>query len=142
MIETLVAVLVLGLVVTASLKLVALSQRALFQVRVTEDLIDEASKMQIALTIDPLDSFGISGDISWNVEDRKEPLFLDEEIDIASLGIGDSVASDDVEKLKGKEQRWRELEVVKNDRRIVLFLPFSEEAEEARSMDVENGEDR
>ena len=136
MVEALVAVMVLGLVVTASLKLVALSQRGLSQVRVTEDMIDEAAKMQIVLTVDPLKSFGTSEDISWNVEDKKEPLFEDE-IDVSALGIDSDLVSEDIEKMKGREQRWRELEVMKNDRSIVLFLPYSEEAAAARSKDVE-----
>ena len=135
MVEALVAVMVLGLVVTASLKLVALSQRGLSQVRVTEDMIDEAAKMQIVLAIDPLKSFGTSEDVSWNVEDKKEPLFEDE-IDISALGIDSDLVSEDIEKMKGREQRWRELEVMKNDRSIVLFLPYSEEAAAARSKDV------
>ena len=135
MVEALVAVVVLGLVVTASLKLVALSQRGLSQVRVTEEMIDEAAKMQIVLTVDPLKSFGTSEDVSWNVEEKKEPLFEDE-IDVSALGIDSDLVSEDIEKMKGREQRWRELEVMKNDRSIVLFLPYSEEAAAARSKDV------
>ena len=136
MVEALVAVVVLGLVVTASLKLVALSQRGLSQVRVTEEMIDEAAKMQIVLAVDPLKSFGTSEDISWNVEDKKEPLFEDE-IDVSALGIDSELVSEDIEKMKGREQRWRELEVMKNDRSIVLFLPYSEEAAAARSKDID-----
>ena len=136
MVEALVSVVVLALVVTASLKLVALSQRSLAQVRVTEDLVDEAAKMQIVLAIDPMNTFGVSGDVSWNVEEKKEPLFLEDEIDISALGIDNDMVSEDIEKMKGREQRWRELEVMKNDRSIVLFLPYSEEAASARSQDL------
>ena len=120
MIETLVAVLILGLVVTASLKLVALSQRGLAQVREREALLRDASALQIRAALDPLDIFGASGDVRWNVSERTSPLFSDGDIDIKSLGFGED-AGDSSEKYATK--RWREIEVGKNEKSVVFFLP-------------------
>lgn len=124
MIETLVAVLILGLVVTASLKLVALSQRGLAQVRERESLLRDASALQIRAALDPLDIFGASGDVSWNVRERTSPLFSGGDIDIESLGFGDD-AGDSSEKYETK--RWREIEVSKNKKSVVFFLPRAAE---------------
>lgn len=136
MIEVMLAVLVLGLVVTASLKLVGLSQRGLSQVRETEILLDEVAKMQIELIIDPTNTFGISGDIEWNVMEQEDSIWLDDKIDIESLGFGENEIKEQIDKLREQKLRWRELEVKRNDKSIIVFLPYSEEAALAASDDV------
>ncbi|MDR1915503.1 MAG: prepilin-type N-terminal cleavage/methylation domain-containing protein [Synergistaceae bacterium] len=122
MIEVLVAVLVLGLVVTASLKLVALSHRGLSEVREKEIFLNSAAKLQIEIAQDPLNLFGANDDVSWNVYDMSSPLWLDETINIDALGFGDNL-SKDLAQLRGREQRWRELEVKRNGKNLTLFLP-------------------
>ena len=135
MMEALISVLVLGLVVTASLKLVALSERGLSAVRERERLIDEAAKMQIALTIDPLDSFGISNDLEWNVTEREESLWIDDKIDISTLRIGGDALTAEMEKFQEQKFRWRELEVIYKKKSMIVFLPYSEEVARAASGD-------
>jgi hypothetical protein len=122
MIETLVAVLVLGLVVTASLKLVALSQRGLSEVRERETLLREAGILQIRVSMNPLDLFGTSGDISWNVREKSSPLFADAGIDIESLVFSNG-AEETFGKVKGKTKSWREIEVFRNGKSVTMFLP-------------------
>lgn len=133
MIEVLVAVLIMGLVVTASLKLIALSERGLYTVRQKEALIDEAGKLQIALMADPTQTFGASGDLSWKIEGKNSPLWMDETINIDELGF-ESERSDD--KFKTMELRWRELEVIRGGRALTLFLPYRMNPKEAVSEDI------
>ena len=118
MIEVLMAVLILGLVVTASLKLTALSNRGLREVREMETLLREGAILQIMTAENPLNLFGTSGDISWTVREKSSPMFDMEEIDIASLSLN---AADDSD---GMTRRWRELEVTRNGKSVTLFLPM------------------
>jgi Tfp pilus assembly protein PilV len=126
MIETLIAVLILGLVVTASLKLAALSHMGLAQVREKEALLRDASALQIRASLDPLDIFGASGDVSWNVYEKTSPLFSDKDIDIESLGFADK-AADPSERADFGTKRWREIQVAKNGKTVVFFLPRASE---------------
>jgi prepilin-type N-terminal cleavage/methylation domain-containing protein len=126
MIETLVAILILGLVVTASLKLVALSQRGLAQTREREALLRDASALQIRAALDPLDIFGASGDVRWNVSEKTSPLFSDGDIDIKSLGFGAGAAGSSGS-TNYETKRWREIEVSKNEKSVVFFLPQAAE---------------
>jgi Tfp pilus assembly protein PilV len=119
MIETLVAVLVLGLVVTASLKLVALSNRGLAEAREREFLLREAGKLQISVAVNPAGSFGASGDIIWSVSEKSSPMFADADIDIAAM-----VFSDEPNRVSGYvEKNWKEIEVTRNGKSVTMFLP-------------------
>ncbi|MDR1019307.1 MAG: type II secretion system GspH family protein [Synergistaceae bacterium] len=141
LVEALIAVLVLGLVVTASLKLVMLSERGLAQVRVKEDLLSEANRYMIALAIDPTDTFGTSGDVSWEVEEKNVNEFLDSALVLEGLKLfSEQSVSVDIEKLRAREYRWRELALTKGNESIRLFLPFSELA--ASSSDLAASGDR
>ena len=141
MVEALISVLVLGLVVTASLKLVALSERGLAGVREKELLIDEATKMQIALTMDPFNSFGISDDLEWNVTEQEESLWVDDKIDINALRIGGDELTAEIERFREQKLRWRELEVTYKKKSMIVFLPYSEEVARAASEDQSAVED-
>jgi prepilin-type N-terminal cleavage/methylation domain-containing protein len=142
LVEALIAVLVLGLVATASLKLVMLSERGLGQVRVKEDLLNEANRYMIELAIDPTNTFGISGDVSWEVEEKSVNEFLDNALVLEGLKLfSEFSVSVDIEKLKTREYRWRELELTKGDDSIKLFLPYSELAD-ASSGDLTASGDR
>ena len=116
------AVLILGLVVTASLKLTALSNRGLREVREMEILLREGTILQIMTAENPLDLFGTSGDISWVVSEKSSPMFDFDYIDIESLSFlntpEEALADSD-----GMENRWREIEVTRNGKSITLFLP-------------------
>ena len=147
MIEVLIAVLVMGLVVTASLKLVAISERGLWLVREKEILIDEATKLQIFLMSDSnqaFQAFGISGDISWKIEEKKSPLWIDETIDLDNLMLESErrLSSGDKDALKNKEQRWRELEVTRKEQTLTLFLPYKESEGDGTSRDITTSGDR
>jgi hypothetical protein len=119
MIETLVAVLVLGLVVTASLKLVALSNRGLAEAREREILLREAGILQIRATTDQIGSFGASGDVSWSVGEKSSPMFADSDIDIAAMVF----ANETNPKPGHVEKSWREIEVTRNGKSVTMFLP-------------------
>jgi prepilin-type N-terminal cleavage/methylation domain len=136
LLEVLLSIAILGLVVVASLKLVALSERGLSQVREREALLDEAAKLQVALELDPLNTFGTSEDVSWKVEERTAPLWFDENITLANLGLDDETSRKYTEMLKQQKLRWRELEITKNEKTIVLFAPYSELAARVKSGDT------
>ena len=116
------AVLILGLVVTASLKLTALSNRGLREVREMETLLREGAILQITTAENPLDLFGTRGDMSWIVREKSSPMFDMEEIDIASLSFI-NMTEDAPADSNGISNSWRELEVTRNGKSITLFLP-------------------
>jgi hypothetical protein len=104
-----------------------LSERGLGQVRVKEDLLNEANRYMIELAIDPTNTFGKSGDVSWEVEEKSVNEFLDSALVLEGLKLfSEQSVSVDIEKLKAREYRWRELEVTKGNESIKLFLPYSE----------------
>ncbi|MDR1650762.1 MAG: hypothetical protein LBR87_03150 [Synergistaceae bacterium] len=125
--ETLAAVLILSLVAAASLKLTALSQRGLSQARERDELVKDALILQIRASVNPLEKFGASGDVSWTVREASSPLWKDGGIDIGSLGFSGEVAME-LEPYKNRTKKWREIEVKRNDKTIVLFLPEHAEA--------------
>ena len=124
MIEVLVAVLILGLAATASLKLAALSNRGLREVREMETLLREGAILQIRAAEDPLNLFGSSGDISWTVSERSSPLFDAEQTDIAALSGMSGLETDDSGVITN---RWRELEVTLNGKSLTFILPRPKE---------------
>jgi type II secretory pathway pseudopilin PulG len=121
MLETLLAVLVLGLVVTASLKLAALSNRGLREAREMEALMRDAAVIQISAASDPLNIFGTSGDVSWTVSEKYTPMFDMEEIDIAALSFARDPSGAD--QSRGRTNTWRELEVTRGGKSLTLLLP-------------------
>ena len=122
MVEVLLAVLVMGLVVTASLKLTALSNRGLREVREMETLLREGTILQIMTAENPLELFGTNGDISWTVNEKSSPMFDMDEIDIESLSFL-NIPANALSDAQGISNTWRELEVTRNEKSITLFLP-------------------
>lgn len=133
MIEVLVAVMIMGLVATASLKLIALSEHALYTVRQKEMLIDEATRLQHTLLNDPSRTSGTSGDVSWKIEEKKSPLWTNEMIDIDKLSFESDRSNDQFEQM---ELRWRELEITRKNKTLTLFLPYRINLKEATSADI------
>ena len=123
----------MGLVVVASLKLTALSQRSLAQVRMREALLDDAMRLHVVIADDPLNRFGTSGDLSWQVTEKKEALWSEGTIDLDTLSIASEVTSQDINALAGMERRWSELEVRRGEQSLTLFLPSEEEGDGSRS---------
>ena len=124
LVEVMVALLIMGLVATASLKMVALSERALAGVREREQLIDASTAVQMILMADPSKVSGVSGDIEWKVRDERRSPFADIKIDIDKLvseaELGKLGGTQD---LKTMELRWRELLVTRKGLSMTLFLP-------------------
>ena len=116
------AVLIMGLVVTASLKLAALSNRGLREVREMEALLREGAILQIRTAENPLELFGANGDISWVVHEKSSPMFDIEGIDTESLSFINT-PEDALSDSAGITNHWRELEVTRNGKSITLFLP-------------------
>lgn len=140
MMEVLIAVMVLGLVVTASLKLIALSQKALSDVRDRERVIDVVAGMQIELARDPFNIFGVSGDLEWDVREREEPLLMNDDINADALGITREEAEVQKQKMRDERLRWRELAIKYKGTEIKLFLAYSEEYARAVSEDPTIGQ--
>jgi prepilin-type N-terminal cleavage/methylation domain-containing protein len=128
LIEVLVSLVVMSLVAAASLKLAALSGRGLSQVREREALIEEAYKMQTELALDPLKTFGRSGDVEWNVEDMEDHLWMERLSAMNGLRLGGREEPVDLSMLMNDPHRWREIEIKRDGKSIMLFLPYSEEA--------------
>jgi Tfp pilus assembly protein PilV len=122
MIEALVAVLILGLVVTASLKLAALSTRGLREAREREILLRDGGVIQIRAASDPLNLFGSSGDLNWVVRERSSPIFDEAGIDISKMAFVDE-KTDALASARGKEKKWREVEVTRRGKSVTFFLP-------------------
>ncbi|MDR1481642.1 MAG: prepilin-type N-terminal cleavage/methylation domain-containing protein [Synergistaceae bacterium] len=135
LVEVLVSLAVMSLVVAASLKLAALSGKGLSQVREREAIIEEAYKMQTELMLDPMKTFGKSGDIEWNVEDMEDNSWLERLSAMNGLRLGGREEPIDLSALMNDPHRWREIEIKRDGKSIMLFLPYSEEAAANRSGD-------
>lgn len=129
LVEVLIAVLVMGLVAAASLKLAAISEKALVGVRAKEALIDEANAVMTFVLANPTaGSFGVSDDVSWKLEEKKSPLWTDKAIDIDKLMLESErrLGSGDMGAFQSKQLRWRELTVTRRGASLTLFVPHSE----------------
>lgn len=114
MIEVLVAVVIIGLVATASLKLAALSSQALGAVREREHFLDRARALQTEQMLSNKETSGTSLDLSWRVVDKEAPLF-DEET-FGQLNF-EGKSTDKI------SIKWRELIVEGKKQSITLILP-------------------
>lgn len=123
MIETLIAVLILALVVTASLTLVSLAERTLAGVRERERLLASAAVIQLKTAPDPLNIFGTSGDIEWKVEEKTAEPDIEGDIAAAALNFSGEETIRGFESAGNGTRKWNELTVKRNDKSIVLFLP-------------------
>jgi prepilin-type N-terminal cleavage/methylation domain-containing protein len=123
MIETLISVLILALVVTASLTLVTLAERTLAGVRERERLLKSASVIQLKTAPDPLSVFGTSGDIEWSVEEKTAGGDIEGDIAAAALNFSDENIARGFESAGNRTRKWNELTVKINGNGVVLFLP-------------------
>ncbi|QVL37104.1 type II secretion system protein [Aminirod propionatiphilus] len=67
LLEVLVAVAILALSATGALRLVAMSQRSLAEVRLQRDFLDGARALQVRALAGDLPSSGSEGDLAWEV---------------------------------------------------------------------------
>jgi prepilin-type N-terminal cleavage/methylation domain-containing protein len=123
MIETLIAVLILALVVTASLTLTALAERTLAGVRERERILAAASVIQLETASNPLAAFGTSGDIEWKVEEKTAEPNIESGIAAAALDFSEDETAIVWESEGNRTRKWNELTVKRNDKSVVLFLP-------------------
>jgi prepilin-type N-terminal cleavage/methylation domain-containing protein len=123
MIETLIAVLILALVVTASLTLVALTERTLAGVRERERILADASAIQLETVSDPLAVFGTSGDIEWSIEEKTAEPDIEDDMAAAALDFSGENAARGWESDGNRTRKWKELTVKINGKSVVLFLP-------------------
>jgi prepilin-type N-terminal cleavage/methylation domain-containing protein len=123
MIETLMAVLILALVVTASLTLVALAERTLAGVRERERILGAASVIQLETASNPLAEFGTSGDIEWKIEEKTAEPDIEGDIAAAALDFSGENAALGWESTGSRTRKWKELTVKRNGKSVVLFLP-------------------
>jgi prepilin-type N-terminal cleavage/methylation domain-containing protein len=123
MIETLIAVLILALVVTASLTLVSLAERTLAGVREREYLLSSASVIQLETAPDQLSVFGTSGDIEWAVEEKTAEPDIEGDIAAAALSFSQEQTARGWESPGNRTRKWNVLTVKRNDKSVVFFLP-------------------
>jgi prepilin-type N-terminal cleavage/methylation domain-containing protein len=103
LIEVLVAVAIVGLVTAGGFRLIALSLRTLAEVRIEQDLVNEAQKVYLDfLTKEDMPDSGEKDGVQWDVETDSVPV------------IGDL------------ELTFRKLIVEYRDREMVLYLPETE----------------
>ena len=70
LLEVLLAVAILGLVATGSLRLMAISSKSLFEVEETQGLLNEARKIQLEfMTNETKPVSGIEGNYKWNAKE-------------------------------------------------------------------------
>lgn len=100
LVETLVAVTILGLVSVGALRLVIMSQRTLEEVRIQRLLLDEARQLQVLQRAGTLPDRGESGDLVWEIRQRQEK--------IEEFGV---------------DIPFKEMEVTFKGRSISLFFP-------------------
>ncbi len=65
--EVLVAVAVLALAATGALRLVAMSQQSLAEVRIQREMLDLSRSLQIRALAGDLPSSGVEGELAWEV---------------------------------------------------------------------------
>ncbi|MDR1579387.1 MAG: type II secretion system GspH family protein [Synergistaceae bacterium] len=123
MIETLIAVLILALVVTASLTLVTLAEKTLAGVREREYLMSGASAIQLETVSNPLAVFGASGDIEWSVEEKTVPPDIESDMAAAALNFSGEETVRGFDATGNRTRKWKELTVKRNDKSIVFFMP-------------------
>ncbi|MDL2297552.1 prepilin-type N-terminal cleavage/methylation domain-containing protein [Synergistaceae bacterium OttesenSCG-928-D05] len=138
LIEVMVAVVVLSLVATASLKLVIMAQNGLAEAREREKLLDESLRVQMDIRLGKIRSSGKSGDVEWKIED-KEKEFFGEDFGRLQFGQSEDNTSNQV---RFDIVKWKEVEVTTdNERKIMLYLPHHLEtmlaSEDAASGDEE-----
>lgn len=117
MIEVLVAVAIIGLVATASFKLGGLSTQALGYIRKKEAFLDRVSEVQTGFMTGKLSGSGISGDLSWSIEEKENPIMDEETFGHLDFNEKTTVKTD---------IKWRELSLQEGEQRITLLLPKQE----------------
>lgn len=123
MIETLISVLILAMVVTASLTLVTLAERTLAGVRERERLLGAASVIQLKTVSNPLNIFGTSGDIEWAIEEKTADPDIEGDIAASALNFSGEEIIRGFESTENRTRKWTELTVKRNDKSVVLFPP-------------------
>ena len=99
--EVLIAIAILGLVATGSLRLMMISSRSLLEVGETRELLEEARKIQLNfMTNDTTPSKGSEGKFKWDSKEGSWPV------------------------LDGKwELKFKELRIETQTNEIVLYMP-------------------
>ncbi len=118
LIEVLVAVAILAFTATAALKLVFLAQNGLVEAGKKQKLLDEAQSLQLGIRLGNIETFGMSGDITWDTAYKEREMF---DKDFGRLVFSDQK---NVPVTKIGEITWRELTVKNKDsEKIILYLP-------------------
>jgi prepilin-type N-terminal cleavage/methylation domain-containing protein len=100
LIEVLVAVAIVGLVTTGGFKLITLSLRTLSEVKIEQELVNEAQKIYLDfLTREDMSDSGEEDGVKWKVD------------------------TDSIPVVDGLELTFRRLTVEYRDREMLLYLP-------------------
>jgi prepilin-type N-terminal cleavage/methylation domain-containing protein len=101
LLEVLIAIAILGLVATGSLRLMMISSKSLIEVEATRELLDEARKIQLEfMTNETKPSKGTRDKFKWDTKESSWPV------------------------LDGKwELKYKELKIETETNEIVLYMP-------------------
>ena len=119
-VEVMVAVVILALTATASIKLVILAQIGLGEAKIEAELTEEAKAIRTGIMLGTMQTSGSNGDIMWETNPGTRKMFQES---FGKVNFSDSVQTKTLD--TKEDMRWRELKVIntKRDRNIVIYLP-------------------
>lgn len=122
LIEVMLAVCILALVATASLKLVVLSQNSLRAAKDQEEFLMSAQKIRAKVLAEETAESGSEEKLSWNTEIKKKEFFGE---DFGKLDFGRNAQMQKAD----AGFSWRELEITETetDKKMKIVLPNKRE---------------
>ncbi len=121
LVEVMVAVVILALTATASIKLVMLGQEGLSGARAEIALTEEAKAVRTGIMLKTLQTSGSRNDIIWETSDGVKEMFGD---DFGRLDFSGRERSEMI--VFKEDMRWKKISVsnIKDGRNIVIYLPY------------------
>lgn len=123
LVEVMVAVVILALTATASIKLVMLGQEGLSGAKAEIALTEEAKAIRTGIMLKTVQTSGRRGDIIWETSDGTKEMFGDD------FGRLDFSGREQPEMTVIKEDmRWKKIRVssTKDDRYTVIYIPLTD----------------
>lgn len=121
LVEVMVAVVILALTATASLKLVMLGQEGLSGAKAEIALTEEAKAIRTGIMLGTVQTSGKRGDITWETSEGAKEMF-DE--DFGRLDLSGPKRTDMI--VIKQTMKWKEIKVrnIKEERNIVIYMPY------------------
>jgi len=120
LIEVMLAVVILSLVATASLKLVVLAQNSLRAVKENREFLVAAEKLRTEILTGEVTGSGNDKNLSWKTETGEKKFFT---ADFGKIDFNDK----NKEVAMDNSFRWRELEIIDSvkNKKIKIVLPIA-----------------